>query len=307
MLSPQDLEALLATLQAEMMGMAGLGLLISGPGRVDPALLRRMVAQGIVSEELARAIETGQHPRLVEDAFLAGLLFHRLLEQGRDPTEWSVDEWRRELQRRPTTLSAAEREALQWAQLRAGEYCQGLANSLGQKARTLVVEVLSQDRTEVLVGNPARRQTMLDAIRTATAEHVERRSTRKQLRSRLLELTQDGARDWTRVAETASQRACDMGTALDIAQRHGSDAQVYKRTGPQSCKKCVAAYTVDGTVPRLFSLAALAANGTNMGRKAAEWLPTLGPLHPWCACPLRHMPPNMTFDSSGRLVRAGTA
>lgn len=307
MLSLQDLNALLAALQAEMLGMAGLVPVIAGMQHLDPAILQALVDSGRIEPELAAAIHAGHAPRLVEDAFTAGLLFHRLLEGGQDPSRWSGQQWEAELQRRPLALTSAETEALAWAQFRAGEHCQGLANTLAAKTRALVVETLSEDRQTVLVGSEPRRGAMLDAIRQATAEHIEGRTTRRKLRSRLLELTQDGARDWQRIAETESQRAHDMGVAMDVATRHGAEAQVYKRPAPNACPKCVKAYTVDGSVPRLFALSELAANGTNQGRKAAEWVPTLGPMHPWCACALRHMPPNMAFDASGQLVRAGTA
>lgn len=307
MLSLQDLDALLQALQAEMLGMAGLIPVIAGTAHLDPAILQALVDSGRIEPGLADGIRSGQAPRLVEDAFTTGLLFHRLLEGGADPSRWSPQQWAAELKRRPLALSAAETEALSWAQFRAGEHCQGLANTLAAKTRALVVEVLSENRQQVLVGSEPRRGAMLDAIRQATAEHIEGRTSRRQLRSRLLELTQDGARDWQRIAETESQRAHDMGVAMDIATRHGGEAQVYKRPAPNACPKCVKAYTVDGTVPRLFALGELAANGTNQGRKAVEWVPTLGPMHPWCACALRHMPPNMTFDSQGRLARAGAA
>lgn len=306
-LSLGQLDQLLATMREQMAGMAGISLVIAGPQWIEPDRVQAMVASGLLDPTLAGQIQRGEHPSLVAEGFTTGLLFHRLVEAGRDPSEWSTEQWVGELQRRPLALSAAESEAMQWAQRRAGEYCQGLANTLEQKTRQLVVESLSEDRTRVLQGSEIRRNTMLDAVQQATAESIENRKGRRWLRSRLLELTHDGARDWQRIAETESQRAHDTGVAMDISNRHGRDAKVYKRPHAKACKHCTSAYTVDGTVPRIFTLAELEANGSNQGRKAADWLATLGPMHPWCACPLRHLAPGMTFDAEGNLVRAGRA
>jgi hypothetical protein len=304
MLSLEHLNPLLATLRAELQGLTALVQVIAGRGFIDSATLAALVAAGRIDPQLALELEAGHHPELVQDAFLSGLLFHRLLEAGQDATDWGEAEWHEELRRRPVTLDHAEREAMQWAAARAGIYCQGLANTLSDKTGELVVERLADDRSYALLGDDAQREASLEGLRTAVSEAAEGRKDSRWLRSRLLELMGDGTRNLTRIAQTESQRAHDMGVAADLAKRHGGDARVYKRPHRDACERCLGAYTEDGVVPRLFTLRELAANGDNFGRKAADWVATVGPMHPHCACPLRHLPAGFTFDETGAIVRA---
>ena len=50
-----------------------------------------------------------------------------------------------------------------------------------------------------------------------------------------------------------------------------------------------------GSAPKVFRLDELKANGTNVGRKAAEYQPVVGPLHPWCRCTLERVPFGFTM------------
>lgn len=57
--------------------------------------------------------------------------------------------------------------------------------------------------------------------------------------------------------------------------------------------------------PRLFRLSTLEANGTNVGKKAADWKPGVGPVHPHCQCVLQRVPTGWGFDEDGDLVPGG--
>ena len=50
--------------------------------------------------------------------------------------------------------------------------------------------------------------------------------------------------------------------------------------------------------PKIFKLRDIIENGNNIGRKVAEWKPTIAPTHPYCRCTLVHKPKNMDWDET---------
>lgn len=65
-----------------------------------------------------------------------------------------------------------------------------------------------------------------------------------------------------------------------------------------NCKFCIKFYTTNGigSKPRIFKLADLMANGTNIGRRQKDWLPTVGPVHPFCRCVLNYLPDDYVWS-----------
>ena len=81
-----------------------------------------------------------------------------------------------------------------------------------------------------------------------------------------------------------------------------ADPWVFKRPRHDSCEACKEAYLQkDGKTPRLFRLSALAANGTNVGRRRPERQPVIESLHPFCRCELNFLPPGFEFDATGTM------
>lgn len=93
--------------------------------------------------------------------------------------------------------------------------------------------------------------------------------------------------DWSRTAQTEMHNAKESGASLALSTYvSGDDTKVYKICQPDACDRCIAAYqNADGS-PKIFTLGELRRNGSNEGRKAAEWLPVIGCLHPHCKCTL---------------------
>lgn len=97
--------------------------------------------------------------------------------------------------------------------------------------------------------------------------------------------TQDYSRDFGRIVATEMHNAFEFGRASQlIAETGKDDPEVYKHTFNGVCKYCIKAYLKAGlsSEPKIFKLSTLIANGTNIGKKAENWLPVLGALHPWC-------------------------
>ena len=104
-------------------------------------------------------------------------------------------------------------------------------------------------------------------------------------------------RDFGRIADFVLHSAFDEGRANGILTRTGPQALVYKDVYAGACKHCIEKYLKGGIMsePKVFQLSVLQANGTNVGKKVADWLPVIGPLHPWCRCTLMSVPNGLTL------------
>ena len=103
--------------------------------------------------------------------------------------------------------------------------------------------------------------------------------------------------DLGRISDFVMHTAFDEGRAQGIIKNQGGDALVYKDVYPGACNHCIQAYLTGGisSEPKLFKLSQLQGNGTNVGKKVADWKPVIGPLHPWCRCTLMAAPRDMTM------------
>ena len=65
-----------------------------------------------------------------------------------------------------------------------------------------------------------------------------------------------------------------------------------------NCKHCIRLYTTNGigSKPKIFKLSELQGNGTNIGRKSAEWLAVVGSTHLNCRCTLNEVPQGFEWN-----------
>ena len=235
------------------------------------ALLQRM-AQATTGQPGAVAMPTppasGQPPNLLP-------LMTRLVHQSQGPNypDMSVARLKEQLRSNPIPLSEAEKQAVTMANERAAQYVVGLGNRVSNQTGQMVIEA-----------DAGLRRQLRDTIRTQTARNVAARETVARLKSDLGHATSDWTRDLDRIAVTEKQTAMQEGQAAAVAKRYGGKARAAKLTRPSCCPQCAAAYLENGR-PRIFNLADLEANGSNVGRKQSAWRPTLAPLHPNCCHP----------------------
>ena len=179
------------------------------------------------------------------------------------------------------------------------------------KAKTqLSIDNLTQRMTSAVITSALQNQLdMYQAIGQVVPEAVKKNTDRYKVVQQLRDLTQDWERDWHRVAHSEMWDAKVQGEANAIIDnespisKKGKDTMVFKRPAPNACNKCKQLYLeADGITPKLFKITELQANGSNYGKKQADWKPTLGILHPNCMCPLSVMPDGYKFDSSGQLT-----
>lgn len=250
-----------------------------GVGHIPPEQVSRLVDRGVL--EVGDISELG----LIDDSYLLGAFQRELTKLGKDPREISFNDLKMVAQSgKFPELTPVERASAERARLWAGEKVQGLAGSFTGK----VMDAIRSSEREVLGG--------------LIAEALEQRQTIGQLESTLRDLSGDFTRDWLRVSVSEVHDAREAGVSNNLKSMFGPSVRVAKVPSPGACKNCLRLFTEPGGKPKIFELSELESNGTNHGRKVAEWLPTVGTAHPYCQCYLVHVPEGFDFNDDGDLV-----
>ena len=161
---------------------------------------------------------------------------------------------------------------------------------IGDRVKTQLGSSVSNQEMQILVEK--QRQKDLETIKEELSRGVLEKKSVPQIVSDIGHKLDEWQHDWGRVVETEMQNIYELGAAQRIAKEHGIDAKVYKTVYGGACNFCIRFYTTNGigSKPRIFKLADLMANGTNVGRKQKDWLPTVGPVHPFCRCVINWLP-----------------
>lgn len=114
----------------------------------------------------------------------------------------------------------------------------------------------------------------------------------------------DIERDWQRVAVTETRFAVNYGSLVHYLEQEIE--RVYYRVHTDACADCKRLLLHPDGTPRVFPLAQIleevARNGgTNIGRKASDWVPTLV-IHPWCRCTPMPFVERLPFAPVGRVL-----
>ncbi len=260
-----------------------------GPEAVPAAEVKRLIAAGIVPKSALK---------IIDDAHSYGVLLAELgtLRSRDTAKKFSYDAFKKRLAKRPLPLTPGEHDAIEYAKHHCATYVTGLGNKLADDCTTIAIEA-----------DKKQRQQYQGVIREEVAASIERRGAWRQVASEIGHRTKDWARDLKRIAATEKQRAMQEAFANRLKEREGGDPRnilVAKIPAGDACDHCVRLHLTggQGSKPRIFRLSDLQANGSNHGRRAAQWMATVGPVHPWCACELIHVPEGWGFDNDGNLV-----
>lgn len=146
--------------------------------------------------------------------------------------------------------------------------------------------IIQGTRNIIVRANLKEQNRIRNIIKNKAVEAVKYRKSAAQLASDLGHATEDWERDWLRIAYYVLQNAYNYGRARSIYKDHGADAEVYFDVLKGACKHCRELYLTDpddeNSEPIVFKLKDILANGNNIGRKAANYLPTVSPIHPYC-------------------------
>lgn len=202
----------------------------------------------------------------------------------------------------PPGLPEPIREAWIQARTRGAELARGLGAYVDDVTQARVGEIWDGEAIRV-EADPDLRARNVEAIRRATADAIATGRTPGQLASDLGHIGDDWARNWDRIAATELQMAANEGVAIAAVREFGYEARVARVPNADACPSCRAAFLGPDGAPVVFTVAELVGNGSNAGRRASAWLPTLTPLHPNCRCGTITVPPGFTIDRTGRLRR----
>lgn len=196
-------------------------------------------------------------------------------------TKSNFESFFKERLNQPTSVTKTE--GLKFLKKRAFTDLSGLGNKMK-----------SNLSNRILTASVSKRKKIEKKIKEKSIEGFDKGWTAQQLASELRHLTEDWARDFSRIADFLLQEAYGYGRAHEILDNYGPDAEVYKQTFPGVCKPCEENYGLPGAKPVVYRLDDILANGNNIGRK--DQLPVVGNAHPWARSILHVVPPNSQWD-----------
>lgn len=202
----------------------------------------------------------------------------------------------------PQWLGDGDRAAVVGAYQSAGSLIRGLGSMTRGDLDRVLWEEWSGEELEH-TPDPELREERLRVIREEIAAATIDRAPRAEVARRMRDRLGDLARNWDRIAETELQAAHMDAQLYESMVLEGEGARVAKIPDSGACGACREAYLTDEGEPKVFTVSELLSNGTNAGKKRANWLPVAGPLHPRCRCDMITVPENMRVDRSGRLRR----
>jgi hypothetical protein len=186
--------------------------------------------------------------------------------------------------------SSAQKAGLQHLKNRTYIDLSGLGNKVANKFSNVILTANQKQRLEIA-----------DKVKEKSIEAFKDRKNQQWLASELKKITEDWARDFSRISNYVLQEAYGIGRAQQILDDYGDDAEVYKQTFPGVCKQCQKNYGTPGQKPIIYKLKDLIANGDNIGKKEQD--PVVGPAHPWARSILHVVPENSEWnDDLGRFV-----
>lgn len=191
-------------------------------------------------------------------------------------------------------LTEAEEFALEGVKNRAYNDITNLGNRMRNATSNNVVR--SNQQQSLIVQ---------DMIKKKTIKAVELRMGARGLAADLARTTEDWEVDWLRIAQYLTHEAFNSGRAQSILKNFGGGAEVYFDVYEGACKHCkrlflINPYSEQTSEPIVFLLKDIIANGNNIGRKAADYLPTISPIHPYCRCTINHKQKDRGWDADLR-------
>jgi hypothetical protein len=186
-------------------------------------------------------------------------------------------------------LTSSEKEALEYVKHQLYSDIKGLGNRVSKDFSQVAIEIDQKQRANYE-----------NIIKHETIKAIEQRKSIKELSSELGHKTGDWARDFDRIADYNMHSAYQHGIASQLLKQYGDDVKVYYGVYDQACNHCQKIYLTDGieSEPKIFKLTDVIKNGSNIGRKVKDWLPSINPIHPWCRCTLHNFPENGVWDKA---------
>ncbi len=201
----------------------------------------------------------------------------------------------------PTYFSEAEKVGLVSAFKSLGGFIRGLGNAYADEISSTYYE--EWDKENLLdTPNAQRRNEALKVIREEVGSAVLTNDTGKEVASRIRQRTNDLTRNFERIAETELQATHNEGMIYEAVYQDGENARIARIPETDACKHCLRLFLQPNGKPRIFNVADLLANGTNVGIKARNYKPTAFPIHPNCRCDTIPVIQGFIIDTDGSMI-----
>lgn len=145
-----------------------------------------------------------------------------------------------------------------------------------------------------------------DSNKFIKEEHVA------NLKTKLNDIRDQGAKEWKRTSVTELSNAISLGGVDRVLStnenKSPSEIYVYKLIvqDNKTCSYCKKFFQDNDGTPALYRLSELLGNGTNIGKKQAEWLPVTGPIHINCReTSIIELPKGFKVDFGGQMTYIG--
>lgn len=173
------------------------------------------------------------------------------------------------------TPSKREIEEYEMACNRTYGYLKGLGDKMKKDISSYISDSELRMRME-------QERTIKEGIKRGIVE----RDTTKLIAAKISNQLNDWSRDWNRIVETEYQGVFNMGRVQSyMREGDGPNTLIYFDVYPAACRHCIRLYLTAGigSEPKLFTAEELIGNGTNIGRRVADWKPTIiTAVHPFC-------------------------
>ena len=248
----------------------------TGDGKPSPRLLKKLKLPKAITDLITTSYQYGKLGTI----------------KGKDLANMSAADVKALM--RQVKLTPSQQHSVEFMKIKAQQHI----DSLTQKITSNVIASAIQSDL-----------SMWSEIKQVIPAAIENNSPRYKVLQELRDKTQDMYRDWHRVAQTEMWSAKCQGEAEAILNKEsplskqGAETEVYIRPSKNACQKCKQLYVEsDGVTPKVFLLSELMSNGSNYGKKQADWLPCIPPLHPNCSCVMNVKPKDTKFDAQGNLM-----
>jgi hypothetical protein len=227
-------------------------------------------------------------------SFMWGRLSQQLSEKQASMVEY--DDFEKYL-KRGQYIPLSKREKREYEIARSKSY--GHIKSFTDKIKNDVNGVIANEEQE----------SSLDYAKLLKEELSTGVRDRKSLQNIVSELgtkTGNWGLDWGQIVDTEANNIFQRGRSEMILREKGENAEVYKDVFPGACKWCIKLYLTEGigSQPIVFKLPELISNGSNVGRKQADWLATIDSTHPFCRCTLREKLPHQIWNEESKTFTA---
>lgn len=167
-----------------------------------------------------------------------------------------------------------------YAEQHSNEMMKASIDKMKQDVITRLLSIVNdnnQNHKFDVLKNPGREENMEKRVKESTVF---------KLKQKLRDTSGDANRDWLRVAITEISNTIGAGSVDRIVKENPSKAAdeiyVYRIVTNDAalCKYCRNFYQDSDDSPKVYRLSTLLANGSNYGKRAADWLPVTGATHP---------------------------